>query len=396
MDWLTVLQRMEAGEDEHTEFKREVDLRRVGIAVAAFANSDGGLLILGLSDDGELLGVQEDPEKVSERLTSFLHSGLGVPVQARLGRNLSPSGWVHWVEVPRQRGFEPLRYAGRVYVRRGRSSAEPSPAELADLYNAFGYIVTEERPIGAAGVGDINVSAFGDYLARLGLELDAEPKIDLADDLSARGVVARLGEELRATVYGVLAFGRTPQAYPQTQNFFIQCVAYAGEDQSAPVLEVADARGRVDEQVDRTLGWLAGQTRTEVYEDSTRKDIPLVPAAAAREVIVNAVAHRDYAIVGSKVLVERFTNRVDVTSPGRLPNGMTPQSVTRGGNPRARNQSITNFLLTVGKMEQRRRGWPIASRAMREHNGTAPVLEEDREARWVRVSLQTAAKEKAQ
>lgn len=392
MDWLAVLARIEAGEDEHTEFKRDVDLKKVGRTVAAFANSNGGLLILGVSDDGSILGVQEDAEKVSERLTSFLQNGLGVPVQARLGRNESPDGWVHWIEIPRQRGFEPLRHGGQVYVRRGRASVEPSPAELADLYNAFGYIVTEERTISGTGVADIDVSAFSAYLGRLGLSLDAEPSIPLADDLRARGALARLGEDLQATVYGVLAFGKTPQAYPQTQNFFIQCVAYAGEDQSAQVLEVADAKGRVDEQIDRALGWLAGQSRREIHDGVHRVDVPLVPASAAREVIVNAVAHRDYAIVGSKILIERFTDRVVVSSPGRLPNGMTPESVTRGGNPRARNQSTTNFLLTMGKMEQRGRGWPITARAMREHNASTPVLDEDRDARWVRVTLSTAAR----
>jgi ATP-dependent DNA helicase RecG len=390
MDWLEVLGRIEGGEDERTEFKRDLDLRKVGRALSAFANSEGGVLLLGVDDDGGILGLQEDEEKVSERLTSYLQNGLNSPVQARLGRHRSPSGWVHWIEVPRQRGFEPLRYAGVVYVRRGRSSTEPGSAELAELYNAFGYIVTEERTISDASINDVDVAAFSEYLARLGLELDAEPRIPLADDLRARGVVAALGDALCGTVYGVLAFGRTPQRYVQMQNFFVQCVAYGGDDRAAPVLEVAEAKGRLDEQVERAIGWLAGQARREAYRGTERVDTPLVPQAAAREVVVNAVGHRDYAIVGSKILVERFADRVEVNSPGRLPNGLTVESVMRGGNPRARNQSITNYLMTMGKMEQRGRGWPIVVRAMRDHNGTTPLLEEDRDARWVRVTLRVA------
>jgi ATP-dependent DNA helicase RecG len=391
MDWLAVLKRIEGGEDGRTEFKRDVDLKKVGRTITAFANSDGGVLILGIEDNSASLGVQEDAEKVSERHTSFLQNGLSTPVQAKLGRNHSPNGWVHWIEIPRQRGFEPLRFASHVYVRRGRASVEPSAAELADLYNAFGYIITEERPIAAATIHDVDIGSFDTYLARIGLNRHMEPQLDLADDLRARGVVAMMGEEARATLYGVLAFGRSPQAYPQTQNFFIQCVSYAGMDQSAEVLEVADAKGCLDDQVDRALGWIAGQRRYEIYEPHRRVDVPLLPREAAREVIVNAVAHRDYAILGSKILVERFTDRVEVTSPGRLPNGMTPESVRRGGNPRARNQSITNFLFSMGKMEQRGRGWPIAIRSMQDHNGTLPELAEDRDARWVRVTLRTLA-----
>lgn len=390
MDWLAVLARIEAGESDRTEFKRGVDRKQLGRTLCAFANTDGGLLVLGVDDDGSIVGVQTPADTVSEKLTPLLQTGLNAPLQARMGRHESPNGWVHWIEVPRQRGFEPLRYGGQVYVRRGRASVEPSPAELAELYNAYGYIVTEERPIEASPMEEVEVAAFDAYLSRLGLAREIEPQLDLRDDLRARGVVAALGRQWRSTLYGVLAFGKHPQAYSQTKEFFIHCVSYAGLDQSAEVIEALDAKGRLDEQVDRALSWLGAQPRREVYIDGTRVDIPLVPAKAAREVIVNAVAHRDYAIMGSKVLVEIFLDRVVVTSPGCLPNGMTPLSVIRGGNPRARNQSITNYLLTMGKMEQRGRGWPIAARAMREHNGTQPGLEEDRTSRWLRVTLWTA------
>lgn len=393
MEWLTVLKRIERGEDEYTEFKRGLgDLGAVGKTVAAFANTDGGLLLLGVGDSGAIVGCKEPAEEVAERLTNFLQTGLSSPVQARLGRYEAPAGWIHWVEVPRQRGFEPLRCSGKVYVRRARSSVEPGPTELAELYNLFGYIITEERAIDGASPDDVDISAFATYLEKLGLTLEAEPQIPLVDDLRSRGVVVFAGEDVRATVYGVLAFGKTPQRFPQTQNFWVQCVQYGGEDRAASVVQVAEAKGRLDEQVDRALGWLRGLPRREYYEGGTRHDVSWVPDSAAREVLVNAVAHRDYAIVGSKILVEVFADRVEVTSPGRLTNGLTVESVMRGGNPRARNQSMTNYLLTMGKMEQRGRGWPIIAQAMRKHNGSVPQIHEDRDARWVRVVLWTTDK----
>lgn len=389
MDAQQIRARISAGENERTEFKRSLDLKAVGRTVSAFANSAGGLLLLGVGDDGTPRGVASDPDTVAERLTSFLQSGLSAPVQARIGVCELDGACVHWIDVPRQRGFEPLRAGGAVFVRRGRASVEPGGPELAELYNMFGYVITEERVLDATTARDIDVHAFDDYLTRLGLSRTDEPALELDDDLRVRGVLAPLGDDLRATLYGVMAFGRTPQAYAQTRNFFVECVSYSGTDRATDVLEVAAARGRLDEQIDRALGWIAGQRRTERYDGAIRTDVPLLPVRAAREVIVNAVAHRDYAIVGSKVLVERFADRVEVTSPGHLPNGITPVSVERGGNPRARNQSMTNYLLTMGRMEQRGRGWPIIAASMSEHNGSTPRLEEDREARWVRVTLTT-------
>jgi len=388
MDWEQVTTRIAGGEDEHTEFKRGLgDLKPVGRAIAAFANTDGGLLVLGIDDTGTLVGVREAPEKVSERLTAFLQTGLNTPVQALIDRYQDANGWIHWVEVPRQRGFEPMSHDGRVVVRRGRANVQPSPTELQELYNIFGYIITEERAIAAAGLEAIDLQSFWAYLDRLGLNHTSEPQPELEDDLLARGVLARIGGELRATLYGVLAFGRAPQSYAQTGSFWVGCAAYGGKDRADDVLQVAEGKGRLDEQVDRALGWVHGLGRSERYEDIDRIDIPLVPRVAVREALVNAVAHRDYAIIGSQILLEVFSDRLTITSPGTLPNKVTVESVKRGGRPRSRNESITNFLLAMQKMERRGRGWLLMRRAMLEHNGTEPEIEEDRDAGWVQVTL---------
>ena len=121
MDWFDVLQRIEAGEDARTEFKREIgNMSAVGKTLCAFANGDGGVVLLGVDDSGSITGIAEDPEAVQERLTSFLHNGCGRPITAECGRHRADSRWVHWVEVRRhQRGFDPFSFRGRFWVRRG-------------------------------------------------------------------------------------------------------------------------------------------------------------------------------------------------------------------------------------------------------------------------------------
>jgi len=76
---------------------------------------------------------------------------------------------------------------------------------------------------------------------------------------------------------------------------------------------------------------------------------------------VNAVAHRDYSILGSRILVEVFDDRVAVTSPGALPNHKRPESVLAGGVPRSRNEATANMLFDLGLMEQRGSGYPRIS-----------------------------------
>ncbi len=387
MEWLDILQRIESGESERTEFKSGFDRRAVGQAVCAFANTQGGVIILGVSDAREIVGVKNNPETVQERLTDFLQSGCSSPISANIRRHQDPSGWVHWIEVPKQRGFEPLSYSGRVYVRRARSSVPPSSTELQELYNIFGTIVTEERVIQAAHVGEIDVQGFRSYLAEQGLETDEEPQPDTESDLRNRNVLADLGGALHPTLYGIMVFGKEPQRYPQTGSFRVECVAYSGADRASDVLQVADGRGTLDDQVKRSVGWFLGLGRFESYSGLVRKDRWLLPETAIREALVNAVVHRDYAITGSKVLLEVFSDRVDVSSPGSLPNHMSVESVRAGGVPRSRNELMANYMVVRGLMEQRGRGWPVMRKAMREFNGTEPELDHDALVRSVKVTF---------
>ena len=96
----------------------------------------------------------------------------------------------------------------------------------------------------AAAPAHIDLDAFRAYLRRLGFDTADEPRPDGTDDLRNRDVIVESGGELRATLYGVLAFGKDPQRYPQTRNFRVECVAYAGDNRAAEVLQVVNAAGR--------------------------------------------------------------------------------------------------------------------------------------------------------
>lgn len=385
MEWADINQRIASGEDQRTEFKQRLELRQVGKAICGFANTEGGVIVLGVSDAGAVIGLEEDADSTQERLTSFLQNGCNAPVRASCGRHLHDAGWVHWVEVPRQRGFEPLRHDGRVWVRRGRSTVEPSPMELQELYNAFGYILTEEQTIPAASLADLDLQAFRSYLVRQGFEVVESPQPAVEDDLRNRGLLAEFDSGLRPTLFGLLAFGKHPQSSPQTGSFWIDCVAYGGTDQAAEAILVGEAKGRLDEQVQRALGWGRGLGRFERYGGLRRKDASLLPLAAIREALVNAVVHRDYAITGSKVLLEVFYDRVAVTSPGTLPNHMSVPAVCAGGRTRSRNELMANYMLDRQFMEKRGRGWMVMRKAMEEFNSTEPELKHDEASRFVTV-----------
>ena len=225
------------------------------------------------------------------------------------------------------------------------------------------------------------------YLQAQGLDTEQVPQPAREDDLRNASVVDELDGVLRPTLYGLLVFGRDPQAYPHTLSLFVQCAAYGGVDQAAEVLSAGEAKGRLADQVNRAMGWFRSLGRRESYEGLRRRDIPPLPEPALREALVNAVIHRDYAITGSQILLEMFDDRVAVTSPGALPNHMTVERARGGGAPRSRNEMMANAMVVAGLMERRGRGWLTMRHAMRSFNGTEPELINDSHNRLVRVTF---------
>lgn len=385
MEWLEVLRRVQEGEGRTTEFKSRFDKDAVGKAICAFANGGGGVLILGVDDSGAIVGVSEDPERLQETITTFLQTGCSTPVGAVCGRYKTQEGWVHWIDVPRLRGFEPLSHRGRYWIRRERSSVEPSPSERQELFNTFGFVLTESQVISDGEIKSIDIAMFQDFLTRRGIDIESSPQPEMELDLVNHRVVQLFNGQIRPTLYGLMVFGHNPQRYMQTSNFFIQCVAYRGDERNTDVYSVSDGVGAIHRQVNLAMTWFRGLGRGEAYDGLYRRDLPLAPEDVIREALVNAVIHRDYAITGSKVMFEVFDSHISITSPGSLPNHMTVEEVKVGAGPRSRNEFMANAMVVWRLMEQRGRGWPSMRYLMREFNGTEPELVNHQLSRFVQV-----------
>ena len=249
------------------------------------------------------------------------------------------------------------------------------------------FVLTEKQVVPSAVVDDIDFGAVRSFMKAQGLDTEQAPQPAREDDLRNASVVDEFDGVLRPTLYGLMVFGRDPQAYPHTLSLFVQCAAYGGSDQAAEVLTAAEGKGRLEDQVSRAMGWFRSLGRKESYQGLYRRDIPLVPENALREALVNAVIHRDYAITGSQVLLEVFDDRIVVTSPGALPNHMTVDQARNGGAPRSRNEMMANAMVVSGLMERRGRGWLTMRHAMMRFNGTEPDLVSDERNRFVRVTF---------
>ncbi|HKU82356.1 MAG TPA: ATP-binding protein, partial [Candidatus Tumulicola sp.] len=125
--------------------------------------------------------------------------------------------------------------------------------------------------------------------------------------------------------------------------------------------------------------------RAVLRDDVRREDVPVYPPEAVREAIVNAVIHRDYLLAAMNIEVAVFSDRLEIVSPGRLPNGITIDRM-RTGCRAARNQLVKDIMRDYGYVENIGLGVPRKIiKGMRQHNSTDPDLLEAGEQFTVRL-----------
>ena len=199
-----------------------------------------------------------------------------------------------------------------------------------------------------------------------------------------------------ATVAGLMLVGANPNRFlPQAG---IDAVAWFGSEKDydarerrklrGPIVRLKGTDGAVLESglPEQAVEFIRNNIRTVTLEDGIRRRERWdYPVEVVREAIVNAIVHRDYLLSGSDIELSIYSDRLEIVSPGRLANGITPERM-RFGCRSARNELLKDVMRDYGYMEHMGMGVPrTIIRGMREHNGTEPDLVEDGERFIVRL-----------
>ena len=249
----------------------------------------------------------------------------------------------------------------------------------------------EIKPVLDAGLDSLDRDRLANYF-RVRLQR-AAPAVD--DDEAWRrllvntGLLVEAAGTTAATVAGLLLFGEDPnRRVPQAG---ITATAFPGTDKDydtideevirGPLVSITSGRGRAEEKgvIDRAVDFVARNLPTVAWLDGGRRiRRKVLPLEAVRESIVNAVTHRDYTLTGTDVEVSAYRDRLEVISPGRLPNSVTVTKMREGVLRVSRNELVKDVLRDYGYVEHL--GMGVRRRiidAMREHNGTEPDLIEE-------------------
>ena len=388
-----LLEMIHNGENSGVEFKRDViqnhDLAK---ELVAFANFQGGVVLLGVEDDGSVSGITRDnPEEwVMTACRDKVRPGL-IPFY-EVVKDVEPGRDVAVVRVSRGFDVQTLWHNNKnaYYIRVGTQSREPSPEELSRLFQQRGTFRAELRPVSGAVFADLDLRRLKNYFVRV-RQQDVP-----ADDDEAGWATLLFNTEIMVedgiTVSGMLLFGRTPNRFlPQAG---IDAAAFPGNSKDYGARERSALRGALtpllsdaDEiveagLVEQALAFVQRNTAVAGHLEeggARREEVSAFPREAVREAVVNALVHRDYLLSSTDIELTIYDDRMEIVSPGRLPNGITPARMLSGCRA-ARNQLIKDVMRDYRYLENSGMGVPRKIvKCMREHNGTEPVLIEDGE-----------------
>lgn len=388
-----LLEMIHNGENSGVEFKRDViqnhDLAK---ELVAFANFQGGVVLLGVEDDGSISGITRAnlEEWVMTACRDKVRPGL-IPFY-EVVKDVEAGKDVAVVRVSRGFDVQTLWHHNRnaYYIRVGTQSREPSPEELSRLFQQRGTFRAELRPVSGAVLADLDLRRLKNYFVRV-RQQDVP-----ADDDEAGWAMLLFNTEIMVedgiTVSGMLLFGRTPNRFlPQAgidaAAFPGNSKDYGARERSAlrgPLVPLLDEADEIVEAglVEQALAFVQRNTVVAGYLEeggARREEVPAYPREAVREAIVNALVHRDYQLSSTDIELTIYDDRMEIVSPGRLPNGITPARMLTGCRA-ARNQLIKDVMRDYRYLENSGMGVPRKIvKCMREHNGTDPALIEDGE-----------------
>jgi len=384
------------GENSGVEFKRD-DIRpeQLGREIVAMANLRGGMVLLGVEDDGTISGIQRDDLEtwvMDAVFGRYVHPML-LPFYELVSLDDGKRVAVVSITMGTAKPYV-LRHNGRedIYVRVGSTSRLATREQQARLFESGGMLHSEMLPVSGAALDALDRDRLQDYL----LTLAGDRELPATDEgwrsrmvglgfMTAAGVPAPV-----CTIAGLVLFGRAPRRFLRQAG--VRWMAFNGIDKNYQALDDTTLdgplvgrfgrdgqtrelieRGLIEDVMDRMQPFISAESET-LADGLRRQRIWHYPTEALREALVNALAHRDWTRA-LEVEIVAYGNRLEVLSPGALQNSMTIEKMLAGQRS-PRNPIIVEVLRDYGYVDAR--GMGVRNKIVplvREASGAEPGFE---------------------
>ena len=378
-----LIEKIELGEDSVLELKEELPRKdNLASEIAAFANAKGGVILIGIDDNKEVVGLGDSAalDEVEKTVVEICQDSVKPPVsidtrKLRIdGKNLLK------IEVPQSLFVH--KTSNGYFVRQGSRKTEMPTEQLGRLLQARSQariIRFDEQFVPGADKSTLRKDLFTRFLRNVETEEQENTQL-----LKRRLLVEDNGN-YQASVAGLLMCSDQSQEY--LYNSFISAVCYRGQHKDADYqLDAKDFTGSLDRQILDACGFVKKHNQISARKEVGRVERPQYSMKAVFEAVVNAVVHRDYSKDSSKIRLFMFSNRLELYSPGALANTLTVETLEYGRA--ARNELLSRLLSelpveeglggTVGRkhfLERIGEGVGIILRESEELSGRRPIYQ---------------------
>ncbi|MEX6457653.1 RNA-binding domain-containing protein [Moraxella osloensis] len=346
MQTANLLNLIALGEDSQHQFKSNVT-RSDALAqeMVAFSNSHGGYIIIGVNDDGSIAGLNaEDIGRINQLVSNASTEHMRPPIAPTTQNFNLPEGMVMLVQIPEGISKPYMDKNLHVYVKSGSDKRKVTAREeLQRIFQQTALIHADELPVAFSSIKDIDMTTFSQFFENEYSESLDEQSLtpsQLLENMNLMRVTHSSNEPV-LNYAGALLFAKKPQT--KLPVFLIKAVAFYGTDiTDEQYIDSRDITGKLSEMFAQALSFCMMNIRY-LQNDQGFNSIgePEIPKIVFEELIANALIHRDY-FVSAPIRLIIFSDRIEIISPGRLPNNLTIKNI-KMGNSNIRNPILASF-----------------------------------------------------
>lgn len=341
--------------------------------ICGYANAQGGRICIGVNDDKVVLGLTDhESKRLMEDIPNKVRDVLGIIVDVNL---LESEGGLEYIEIVVPPYSNPINYRGQYHYRSGSTKQELKGAALNKFLLERTGVHWDEYVVADARVEDLSQEA----LARFRKEAAGSGRVDedvLRDTDEVLLANLHLADETGRMLQRAALLLFHPDPERTASGAYIKLGFFSAEDDDLVFQD--EVHGPLMLQVDRALDLLKTKYTYQAisYEGGHRREKALYPEDALREVLLNALAHKDYTS-GLPIQVSVYPDRIMVWNAGELPENWDVERLFEKHPSLAPNPSVANGFFRAGDIEAWGRGYRRMARLMSEWKLLPPVVEVD-------------------
>ncbi len=331
-------------EDSKHQFKANVtNATSLAQEMVAFSNSGGGSIFIGVSNDGTFAGLNRDDMGRLNQLVSNAASQQVIPPINPITENIAtPEGLVMRVFIHDGISKPYMDKNGVIWVKSGSDKRKAtSREEIQRLYQRAGLIHGDEVPVVGMTISELDMEYFKLFFERNFGEALENQNVTTQKILQNMNLMS----DNFLTIAGALLFAKNPIF--KLPVFIVKAISFPGNDiHGTEYIDSRDISGKLADVFQQSMSFVLGNIH-HVQKDQGVNALgqPEIPSIAIEELIVNALIHRDY-FVSAPVRIFVFGDRVEIISPGHLPNNLTIENI-KSGNSNIRNPILASFATKI-------------------------------------------------